>query len=69
MNTHKCVTKVAQNNKDEIIGIRKCPEPTDGVMQIYDTLKYKYAPFVKKKSEVLKTELKNPNKTINRAVM
>jgi len=69
MNTHKCVTTVAQNNKDEIISIRKCSEPTDGARQIYDTLKYKYAPFVKKKSVVLKTELKNPNTTINRAVM
>jgi hypothetical protein len=56
MNTQKCVTTLAQNKSDEIISIRKCSEPDDKAKQIYDFLKYKYAPFVRKKSVVLKTE-------------
>ena len=59
MNTQKAVTTTAQNVADEIISIRQCSEPNDKVKQIYDTLKYKYAPFVKKKSVVHKSELNN----------
>jgi hypothetical protein len=57
MNTQKAVTTTAQNIQDEIISIRRCSEPNQKVKQIYDALKYKYAPFVKKKSVVHKTEL------------
>jgi len=56
MNTQKAVTTTAQNVADEIISIRRCSEPTQKAKQIYDALKYKYAPFVKKKSVVHKTE-------------
>jgi len=56
MNTQKCVTTLAQNKTDEMISVRKCSEPEDKAKQIYDALTYRYAPFVRKKSVVLKTE-------------
>ena len=59
MNTQKAVTTLAQNVHDQVIMIRRCSEPNAKVRQIYDALKYKYAPFVKKKSVVHKTELEN----------
>ena len=58
MNTQKAVTTLAQNDKDDIIQIRRCSEPNPKVQKLYDALKYKYAPFVKKKSVVLKSELR-----------
>ena len=57
MNTQKAVTTLAQNNHEEVIMIRRCSEPGQPVRKLYDALKYKYAPFVKKKSVVHKTEL------------
>lgn len=54
MNTQKCVTTVVQNTRDQWISIRKCSEPEDKVIRIYDALKYKYAPFIRKKSVVPK---------------
>ena len=57
MNTQKAVTTLAQNIHDEVIMIRRCSEPTQPVKKLYDVLKYKYAPFVKKKSVVHKSEL------------
>ena len=56
MNTQKAVTTTAQNIADQIICIRRCSEPNQKVKHIYDTLNYKYAPFVKKKSVVHKSE-------------
>jgi len=62
MNTQKAVTTTAQNEHDQIISIRKCSEINENVKKIYDTLKYKYAPFVRKKSVVHKPESeKNQN--------
>ena len=58
MNTQKAVTTTAQNDKDEIIQIRRCSEPSQKVQKIYDALKYKHAPFIKKKSVVLKSEFR-----------
>ncbi len=58
-NTQKAVTTLAQNVQDEIICIRRCSEPNQQVRRIYDALKYKYAPFKKKKSVVHKSELEN----------
>ena len=58
MNTQKAVTTVAQSDKDEVIQIRRCSEPNQKVQKLYDVLKYKYAPFVKKKYVVLKSELR-----------
>ncbi len=59
MNTQKAVTTLGQNMHDEVIMIRRCSEPTPPVKKLYDALKYKYAPFVKKKSVVHKSELEN----------
>ena len=57
MNTQKAVTTLAQNIHDEVIMIRRCSEPNPQVRKIYDALKYKYAPFKKKKSVVHKSVL------------
>jgi len=57
MNTQKCVTTVVQNTREQWISIRKCSEPEDKVMRIYDALKYKYAPFIRKKSVVPKPQI------------
>jgi transposase len=57
MNTQKAVTTLAQNVHDQVIMIRRCSEPNQHVRQLYDALKYKYAPFVKRKSVVHKSEL------------
>ena len=59
MNTQKAVTTLAQNVRDQVISIRRCSEPNQQVRRIYDALKYKYAPFKKKKSVVHKSELEN----------
>jgi len=59
MNTQKAVTTLAQNNHEEVIMIRRCSEPNQSVRSLYDALKYKYAPFVKRKSVVHKYELEN----------
>ena len=57
MNTQKAVSTLAQNHVEEVIKIRRCSEPNQNVQKIYDTLKYKYAPYKKKKSVVHKSEL------------
>jgi hypothetical protein len=57
MNTQKAVTTLAQNRQDQVINIRRCSEPTSGAKKIYDTLKFKYAPFARKKFVVHKSEL------------
>lgn len=58
MNTQKIVTTTAQNVAEDVISIRRCSEPNDKVKLIYETLKYKSAPFKKKKSVVHKLEIK-----------
>lgn len=69
MNTQKCVTTLAQNKADEIISVRRCSEPEEKAKSIYDTLKYKYAPFIRKKSVVLKTESQTTFLAQNKKVM
>ena len=59
MNTQKAVTTLAQNHVEEVIKIRRCSEPNQNVKRLYDALKYKYAPFKKKKSVVHKSELED----------
>ena len=59
MNTQKAVTTLAQNNHAEVIMIRRCSEPNQQVRKLYDALNCKYAPFVKRKSVVHKSELEN----------
>jgi hypothetical protein len=56
MNTQKVVTTCVENDKNQLIRIRKCSEPTDKVKLIYNALGYKQAPFVRKKSVVNKYE-------------
>ena len=63
MNTQKAVATLAQNQVEEVIKIRRCSEPNQKVMQLYDALKYKYAPFKKKKSVVHKSELEEAQLT------
>jgi len=58
MNTQKAVTTTAQNKSDEVIIIRRCSEPNGKVRMIYDKLKYRYAPFTKKKSVVHKQKFR-----------
>ena len=58
MNTQKAVTTTAQNVHDQTIMVRRCSEPNEKVKQLYDALKYKYAPFTRKKSVVHKMEIK-----------
>lgn len=60
MNTRKAaVTTLAQNIQDEVILIRRCSEPTQPARKLYDALKFKYSPFVKRKSVVHKSKLEN----------
>jgi hypothetical protein len=56
MNTQKAITTLAQNHVEEVIKIRHCSESNQKVIQLYDALKYKYAPFKKKKPVVHKSE-------------
>ena len=58
MNTQKVVTTSVENDKNQTVLIRKCSEPQEKVKLIYDTLGYKYAPFIRKKSVVNRTKLK-----------
>ena len=64
MNTQKAVTTTAQNVHDQIITIRRCSEPNEKVKQLYDALKYKYAPFTRKKSVVHKLEIKKMQRLV-----
>jgi hypothetical protein len=57
MNTQKCVTTSLVNIKNETISIRQCTGATKEVKKIYDLLKYKYVPFVRKKSVVPPAEI------------
>ena len=49
MSTQKCVTTSMVNSNKQTISIRKCTEPSKDVKLIYDTLKFKYVPFTRKK--------------------
>ena len=55
MNTQKCITTTMVNSREQVISIRKCSEPDLKVKEIYDKLNFKYAPFIRKKSVVPKT--------------
>ncbi|MEI6752851.1 MAG: hypothetical protein WCK78_06760 [Paludibacter sp.] len=57
MNTQKWVTTVVQNTREQWISIRKCSESEKKVIRIYDALRYKYAPFIRKKSVVPKPQI------------
>jgi transposase len=57
MNSQKCVTTSMVNTNNETISIRKCTEPSPKVKRIYDLLRYKHAPFYRKKSVVPPAEI------------
>lgn len=69
LNTQKCVTTIVQNKEEDTISIRKCSEPDEKVKRIYDALKFKYAPFVRKKSVVHKIVSKNSDPPQDKIVM
>ena len=56
MNTQKCVTTSMVNDRGERIFIRCCSKPETKVAVLYDALKMKSAPFIRKKSVVLKID-------------
>lgn len=60
-NTQKMITSTAKNRKDQEVCIRKCSEPENKIKQLYEALNYKFCPFIKRKSVVLKVEPKNKN--------
>jgi transposase len=62
MNTQKCVTTTMRNDREEHISIRCCSQPAPKVAIVYDTLRLKPAPFVRKKSVVPKSETKKNRK-------
>jgi len=55
MNTQKVVTTCIENDKNQLISIRRCSEPDLKVKLIYNALQYKHAPFIRKKSVVNRT--------------
>ena len=57
-NTQKVITTSGTNTYDKIITIRKCSLPNQQLDAIYQLLKTKNQPFVKRKSVVHKLELK-----------
>jgi transposase len=56
-NTQKVITTSGTNTYDKIITTRKCTQPNDNLKRIYDILKTKHQPFVKRKSVVHKLKL------------
>ncbi len=64
MNTQKCVTNTMANSKGEHLWVRRCSEASDKFRMIYAALHMKQAPFVKKKSVVLKPELKKAGRRL-----
>jgi len=56
MNTQKCVTTTVKNDKGERLSVRNCSKPEIKVAAIYSALKLEIAPFIRKKSVVLKIE-------------
>jgi len=59
------VTTAVQNTREQWISIRKCSEPEEKVKHIYDALKYKYTPFIRKKSVVPKPAIKKNEVVMN----
>ena len=56
MNTQKCVTTNVTNDKGQCISVRQCSKPETKAALLYDALKMKHAPFLRKKSVGLKME-------------
>jgi hypothetical protein len=60
MNTQKCVTTTMTNDKGQHLAVRCCSKPQPKVASIYAALKLQPAPFIRKKSVVLKIEPEKP---------
>ena len=60
-NTQKMITTTAKNPANQEMWIRKCSEPDDKIKKLYQALNYKFCPFKRKKSVVLKIEPENFN--------
>jgi transposase len=56
MNTQKCVTTAMDTDRGQRITIRCCSKPEPKVALLYDALKMIQAPFIRKKSVVLKID-------------
>jgi transposase len=56
MNTQKCVTTNLTNDKGQYLSTRCCSMPEPKLTQLYDALHMKHAPFIRKKSVVLKID-------------
>jgi len=56
MNTQKCVTTTVKNDKGQLLSVRCCSEPEPKAALIYKALKLQPAPFLRKKSVVLKID-------------
>ncbi|MDR0745802.1 MAG: transposase, partial [Mediterranea sp.] len=67
MSTQKCVTTTVENDREQTINIRRCSEPTPKVKLIYDAMGYKYAPFIRKKSVVPKTDVNEKESVANQS--
>ena len=63
------MTTTVKNVREQWISIGQCSEPEEKVKQIYDSLKYKYAPFIRKKSVVPKTVIKKKEHVENYSFM
>lgn len=57
-NTQKIITTHGTNKAGEVIGVRKCSEPTEQLRNIQSILLIKPKPFARRKSVVHKPELK-----------
>lgn len=68
-NTQKIITTTGQNKFDEIISVRKCSEPNIALKQLYQALDFKSQPFTKRKSVVLKSEIKNFKPPENKEIL
>lgn len=64
-NTQKVVTTSGSNTFDKIITVRKCSEPAQKLLALWDILKIKRQPFTKRKSVVHKSELKKNESTVD----
>jgi hypothetical protein len=62
MNAQKCVTTCVTNDKGQRISVRCCSKPEPKVALLYDALKIKHAPFIRKKSVALKIDSIKINK-------
>ncbi len=56
-NTQKIVETIGQNTYNQILKIKRCTEPKEGLKQIYDVLGIKYYPYTKRKFVVHKPEI------------